>query len=304
LTSFFLSRMGLSVCLLTAATGYAIHIFVEDRFSLANISYENSVPFPEPSLDSQEEIPKELHSIFQQKFTYLGKGHQTYAFVSEDNNYVLKFFKFTYLKPSKMLNLFSSLPQIDKYKVKDEKLKQQKLERLFKGYQIAFEKDKDNSGLIYIHLAKTQHLKTLVSLKDQLGFQHLIPLDPFVFVIQKKVKMTKHELGDLLARQDIEGFKKRMDQLIKLYIDEYQRGLYDSDHNIMSNTGFLHQQAIRLDVGRLTYTKEIEDPAIYVQNLRNIFANRINKWLKNNYPQYAQELIEYTEAKISASSGN
>ena len=71
-----------------------------DDFRLANITYE--LPFKPswkvPSLTKEEY--SRLAQITNQKFTYIGKGAQCYAFASEDGEYVLKFFKFKHLKPN------------------------------------------------------------------------------------------------------------------------------------------------------------------------------------------------------------
>jgi len=52
---------------------------------------------------------QELAQILNQKFSYIGKGAQCYAFVSDDQLYVLKFFKFKHLKPNLLVDLIPSI---------------------------------------------------------------------------------------------------------------------------------------------------------------------------------------------------
>jgi hypothetical protein len=118
-------------------------------------------------------------------------------------------------------------------------------------------------------------------------------------VIQQKAIMTKKVLKDLLNQGDLEAFKLRLDQLIALYLSEYSRGLFDGDHNILSNTGFLPDQAIRIDVGRLALRQEFKNPDIYGKDLRKILSKRIDRWIKSGYPQYYHELHQAIESKLA-----
>src|ERR1700724_132490 len=71
-----------------------------DDFRLSNMTYSLpfKAPWESPSLTPEQH--RELAQILNQKFFYIGKGAQCYAFASDDQQYVLKFFKFKHLKPS------------------------------------------------------------------------------------------------------------------------------------------------------------------------------------------------------------
>src|SRR5947199_6221017 len=78
---------------------------ITDDFRLSGITHEMSIK-DDWKIDPLNENEKaRLRQIFAQKFTYLGKGAQSYAFVSHDNQYVLKFFKFKHLRPNFLLNM-------------------------------------------------------------------------------------------------------------------------------------------------------------------------------------------------------
>src|SRR5215470_15903037 len=130
-TKKFLRRLLIFACSLALIFGLIeLYMLFEDDFSQKNIRYDQPViqGWSAPSLKPQEEA--NLHAILNQRFSYIGKGHQSYAFVSEDNQYVLKFFKFTYLKPSWFLNWLPPLPFIVQYRDSQEKRKQKKLQRV------------------------------------------------------------------------------------------------------------------------------------------------------------------------------
>lgn len=257
--------------------------FLWDSFSLRNITYDGEVEnVPPLSLDEKEQT--KVDAILNQPFTYLGKGHQSYAFISGDGQYVLKFFKFTYLRPSWFIR---------------ETTRQKKLKRMFIGYHLAYTYDRDNTGMVFVHLSKSTNLMKTLTVADQFGIHHSVNLDHVFFVIQQKAIMTKKVLKDLLNQGDLEAFKLRLDQLIALYLSEYSRGLFDGDHNILSNTGFLPDQAIRIDVGRLALRQEFKNPDIYGKDLRKILSKRIDRWIKSGYPQYYHELHQAIESKLA-----
>ena len=55
----------------------------------------------------------------------------------------------------------------------------------FDSYKIAYENLKDETGLIYLHLNKTDFLKQKMIIIDKIGIYHEIDLDSMEFLIQK-----------------------------------------------------------------------------------------------------------------------
>lgn len=280
----YMIRKLLLFFILFAACTYFLH----DRFSIENISYNDAVgDYPAPNMT------QDISTILDQPFTYLGKGHQSYAFISSDGQHVLKFFKFSYLKPA-WHNGWLSVSR------KQELVKQKKLKRVFAGYNTAYTIDQDNTGVQYVHLNKSSNLNKKIIVQDLFGLSHTVDLDHVYFIIQKKASVTRKVLKELLDKGDLEGFKTRIGQLLDMYISEYKRGLIDGDHNIMSNTGFLPDKAIRIDVGRLNIRPEIQDPQVYMKDLRKVVSKRIDKWLKFNYPREYVTLHNDIELKLKS----
>lgn len=284
ITWFFISV----VCLIAGYFGY--RQFVLYPFALSHI-------IPDAKAVVQIALPKvspqdEIHALplFKQKFSYLGQGHQTYAFLSADGQYVLKFFNFARMDAKEPIEWLPAFPFIASYQDHLKKRREKKFNRLFNGYKVAYENDADNTGVVYVHMQKTQHLQTNLVLIDASKREHQIWLDDTIFVIQRKVQPTRDILSQLLDEGKTSEFIDRIRQLISLYLSEYQRGLYDSDHNIMSNTGFDAHKAYRLDVGRLTLNPEYTRPEIYLPDLNKIIQKRVLKWLEKKYPQYYTEL--------------
>jgi len=147
------------------------YVTYRDAFKLSNITMEITGKHVPPLSPEEKQY---ISTILDQPYHYLAEGNQVYAFVSQDNHYVLKFFKFGHLKPSS----FQSTHQ--------ESVKLRKLERLFNAHQVAYCHDKEHCGLIYAHLNFTEDLDKIISLKDKYGFSHSIDLNSTFLFYKKK----------------------------------------------------------------------------------------------------------------------
>jgi hypothetical protein len=234
-------------------------------------------------------MTEEVQGILTQKFYYLGEGKQTYAFVSEDGSYVLKFFK--KFNPS---IFFQFYPQ--SYQEKLKRSQQKQLDWAFTGYALAFEADRENSALILVHFQPSEDLKTLVY--DKLGRAYQASLNQTVFVLQKKGDKTKNILMNLFNHHEIEAAKAHIGALFDLYLSEYNKGLYDRDHNVMHNTGFIGDKPFRIDLGRLRKNEAMKSKDVFKKDLEKIAWKRIDPWMKKYYPQHRAVIKEYLEKKL------
>lgn len=269
-----------------------LYYALTDDFRISNITYEL---FPELSLKlpiptSEEE--ERLNAILQQKFYYIGKGAQSYAFVSEDQNYVLKFFKFKHMKPNWWIQSLPSIPPLREYKESLIQRKLKKLNDVFRGYALAYRKAREESGLIYLHLEATKNLHSSVTVLDKLGFERTIELDPIVFLIQKKGETFGTHLDDKLSHGKVEEAKTSISQILEMYLSEYSKGIYDRDHKLMDNTGFADNKPFHLDAGKLIRDNEMKEKEMYKKDFLQVVWN-IDQWIKINYPNSYKEMSDY-----------
>lgn len=280
----------LLVCVLLFALA-RLYFRVTDDFRIANITYE--IPFHSeweiPSLDmaSQDKV----NTILDQKFSYIGKGAQCYAFGSDDGKYVLKLFKFKHLKPSLFVEYLPAIWPLKNYKEKETARKIRKLESVFVGYRLAYGVHRDETGLLYIQLNPNQgHTKRTVTVRDKIGLERTIDLDSIVFVVQEKAKTTRSVLRESLEKGDVAGAKRRVRQILDLYKLEYSKGIYDLDHGVMHNTGFVGEKPIHLDVGKLTKEERMKSKEYSRSDFAIILA-KFDRWISENFPK------EYPEMK-------
>lgn len=290
------------LCALTVFGGARLYYRLTDDFRLGNIKEEiNYRPEWEIPLPSEEES-QAIGLILKQPFTYIGKGAQSYAFGSADGQYVLKFFKFKHLRPSPFLSWLPSWEPIESYRKKQAARKERKFEGVFSGYHLAYSTHKADSGLIFLHLNKTNDQFPNVILIDKMGLRHNVDLDDVVFLIQRRAETLRTVFNKLLDDGKLDLAKQRIDQIFDLYLSEYQKGIYDHDHGVMHNAGFAGDQPIHLDVGKLKKDDQMRQPEVYSKDIV-LVANRMGSWLKQNRPNEYEALAKHIEAKVSSITG-
>lgn len=273
---------------------FRLYFRLTDDFRLSNITYEMGY-HPEWEVKSLTPLEKQQwNDILSQTFTYIGKGAQAYAFESEDGRYVLKFFKFKHLKPSFLVTLF---PVWTDFQKKEIARKQKKLESVFNGYKLGFDLDQKNAGLIYVQLNPTYEKKE-VRLIDKMGIERTVDVGDIVYVIQEKGETSRTVFNKLFKEGNIDEAKVKLRQLMDLYHDEYQKGLYDRDHGVMHNTGFVESRPFHLDIGKLSYDEKMKDSKNFKEDLM-IVAFKIRRWILQVYPEHYKVMAEDLDKKLS-----
>ncbi len=275
-----------------------VYYSLTDDFRLANIRYDipNRTEWEIAPLDPSQK--NEIDKILSQQFTYIGKGAQSYAFGSADGKHVIKFFKFKHLRPSIFLDLMPPIFDLQNYSKKQYQRKERKLEGVFSGYRLAYEMHRKDSGLVYIHLNTTENQFPKLVVKDKMGWQHTIPLDDVVFILQDYATTARAVISKLLMEGDVEAVKQKIDKIYDLYLSEYAKGIFDNDHGVMRNVGFVADRAIRIDVGKLKNYAEIKSLSYYSKDLV-MTADRMLAWFSHNEKNAYPYLKAYVENKIT-----
>lgn len=275
-----------SVFFLSASLYIAGAYFIDHQFSVNAITIPN---FEEkPHVLSSDEWNFLRHTL-SQHFSYLDRGHQSFAFVSADQKYVLKFFYVRDLKS------FSLLPSPSEEALTKS---QKKLDMVLEGYQVAFEKDRDNCGLLYVQLAPNPDLNLMVTVNDRFGIPHEVNLSKVPFVIQQKVIPTRNMIKSYLDKGDSTQTIEYLKKIADMYKDSYSRGIYDRDRNVIDNTGFIDGRVIRIDAGRLHYGQEWTNPHTFLPDLHLVMVNRIALFLHKYYPFYKVEIVSSIESYL------
>lgn len=244
-----------------------------------------------PVSAEKEQLPPQVNSILEEKFFYLAKGHQSFVFVSEDGEYILKFYRFpSHLRPmSWITHPVAYLFDKNRIKIKDYNL--DKLRSSFESYRIAYNELKEESGLIYLHLDKTDHLKKRIVLVDSLGVSYLVDLDSTHFLVQKKGELIFPLLSNLVKQEKLDDAKKVIDEVIALIVTRCHKGIADLDPVLEKNYGWLAGKAIHLDSGRF---KKVETLSEKEEVLR--ITKGLKVWLQETNP----DLLAHYENRVDS----
>lgn len=254
----------------------------------ANIPYDSKWETNSLELDDRETVEKAL----DQPYRYLGKGCQAYVFASEDGKYVIKFFKYQRFRPQAWIDLFTFIPAVGHYQQFKTQEKKEKLEKVFTSWKIAFEKLRKETGVVYVHLNKTDEWRKSLAIRDKVGMNHEVDLDRTEFVLQHRATMLCPTLDRLVAEGKSNEAENLIDNLLTMLFLEYQRGYADNDHALMQNTGVLNGLPIHIDIGQFIHNDSVKSSKIYKQELYDKTYD-FHRWLKKHQPDLADHLAAF-----------
>jgi hypothetical protein len=259
-----------------ASKGFCLH-FVDVPLS-HNPAWETSAPLP---------------PVFDQPFTYLGRGAQSFVFQSQDQQYVFKLYRF----PSHM-RLFGWLnhPIGYTYSEKRRAIKKHNEERFFLSYNsyfLAYTKLPEETGVVYVHLNPTTHLQKKVRLVDRLGYTYELPLDRLGFVVQKKGTPFMPLFQAAVENHQTETARQMIDGLVDLIVSRCSKGIIDLDNIANDNYGWFEDRAIHLDIGRFTPRENISASEEVLR-----VTHTLGDYLEKNAP----DLLEYYLNKVATSA--
>lgn len=280
------------ICIIYAAGRLYYHM--TDGFMVSNITSENTF---DPQWETHSLAANELQaiqSILQQDFHYLGKGCQSYVFASDDGKYVLKFFKYQRLRPKDWIKYLNFIPFVEKYYENKLEIKRRKMEVFFRSWKIAFDKAQEETGIVYVHLNKSDYLKTELKIFDKMGFEHRLNLDDFEFMVQKRGSMLCDVINQYMAAGELAKAESMLENLVRRIIAQNQRGIADNDHALMQNTGVVDGIPMHIDVGQFVYDDQVKDPQFFMQELFTK-TYKFRKWLKKEHPKLAEQFDSYLQ---------
>lgn len=230
-------------------------------FSLQKIS-SNLVPDPKWAVP---DLSREMQeAVFGQNYRYLASGTECYAFVSDDEKYVIKFFRMKHYVPS-----FGDY-------VKPGKLERRKknLDTIFTAYKSAYDELSEETGIVFIHLNKTNSLNRTLNITDRLGRAYKLNLDQLEFVVQEKAELIFTRLKRLMDQGDHAGVAHAIQSILGLVQKRIDKGFADQDKAVSHNYGFIGDRPVHLDVGRIFKGKK--------ENEYERISARIGKWVEEN----------------------
>ena len=283
----------LLVLFLLACGYWGGYVQLNHNFFISHITLDEWTPANIVPVSSPEEAAT-AKKILDQPFTYLGRGRQSFAFVSQDGKYVLKFIKAHRVNTS---NLYKSFPLpgfLDTFRNQKLRQSQKDITRLLMSFSLAKDPLQKMTGLIYLHTAPIQKLQKQVTLIDRIGFTHHVDIDSVPFLLQLKADHVWKTLKTLLKKKDIPALKNRLSQLVALFVERTNYGIIDPDKQLLKNNniGFIEDRAIYIDLGTFSESTKSQNPKYLRKNFSTL--KPIVHWLQ----EHDRDLAHYFEQQM------
>jgi hypothetical protein len=216
--------------------------YSKDGFSIRRVQLDFFETRKTDPLDPQ------LKGVLSQTYSYLARGRQSYAFVSEDGQYVIKLPRSdSYSLPFWLRSCsFSFLNQRRKL---DSIAKKKRLHSFMNSFCLAYRELKEETALLYLHLSPTDDLKTHLTLQDRFGFKYHLNLDKTAFVLQRKKPLMIPIFKERLKKGDREGAKALLESFMDLIAARAKKGIFNKDGSFLRNFAYDGERVIQIDVG-------------------------------------------------------
>lgn len=253
------------------------------KFSSPTFSPSAEWEFPPLALEEQ----KIVDAVLSQKFTYLARGSQAFAFVSEDNQYVLKLFKQHKWHPGHILG-YIPLPFNPYYK--KYLARQGKQQAVLSSCKAALLHVKEDTGVLYAHLNPTPLRVAKVNLIDKHGKSWVLDLGKSCFLVQKKADLFYPHIQSLMAKDDVEGAKYAITSILKLLDRFIDLGVFENNAILRKNFGFINNEAMQFDIGKFKFDPSRKPDKSEIR----VISKNFHKWIGKNYP----ELLFHFDEKL------
>ncbi len=232
------------------------------------------VHHPEWDFEEQPQHLVNVAQLLKQDYFFLGHGAQCYAFLSADKSTVLKVFKH---------------PRFRRYFFPKD------LSQFFESIRIAYKELREETGLIYVHLNKTDQFHKKLTVWDRIGTAHTFDLDGTQFLLQKRAELASEKLRALRREGNLSEAQQCIDTLLAFHQCCCRKGVIDRDPIFEKNFGIDGKRTFGIDIGSFS-----KDPyaAVPARAKKQLFFATLNfkQWIEKNYP----ELKDYVEEKIYA----
>ena len=255
----------------------------------SSFSFDPSFELEKLTFEKKELVQR----VLSQPFTYLGDGGQGYSFVSQDGNYVLKFFKLHHVTVYDVIRNLSLPGALGV--LKDEWIagRDKDKERMLSSCKIAYERLPKETGMLYAHINQTTNEHPTITLYDAIGAVHHIDLDKAVFALQKKATLAFTHLKEDLLQKDEIAAKGAIDDFLYFVTQRSKKGVEDRDSGLKRNFGYIDGHLMEIDVGSFVLNEDIASGIM----LRNEVAKKgedLRILLAEKYP----ELLPYYDARL------
>jgi hypothetical protein len=219
-------------------------------FAIVNI-------YPTEYRNYETGIPKEgIDKIFSQSFHLFSNGGQSYVFISDDQNTILKLFKFQHHRIPPILEFIPLSGKALERKNQKKAYKRGQLFHAYDSYQNAFSYLKEESNLIEINLSNIRdRYQSKIKIFDAQNICYELDPNLTPFLLQKKVDLFETAIENDLLNHSYDHAFAAISHLLRVIAKRVNLGFADNDAFLIKNIGIDDDKAILIDVGTLESPK-------------------------------------------------
>jgi hypothetical protein len=155
-----------------------------------------------------------------------------------------------------------------------------KKERDFRGYELASDRFKEETGIVTTHLTPSDHAYPTITLYDKLNCRLTLNLNEAPFVLQKRATPIYPQLRAWIRDGKIDVAKEAIQNLKLLLKKRISLGLLDDDVHFYSNFGFVENSPIQVDPGHFT-DGTTPDPDLEIAHI----TRELTTWCQKHAPE-------------------
>jgi len=211
--------------------------WTSDGFRLARIEGFKGIGKERP-------FSAEAENALAQRYFYLGRGRQCFAFVSEDGKYVLKFPRLDRYNDRILFRLnFFNKESVDWRRRSHASRK----EKLFDSFELSFDELFEETAIVAMFNAPKTGKE--VEIFDRLNRSYRLPLEKTAFILQRKLPLFKDVFQKALSENNEVEINRILDSLLNLVVAIAKKGILTKDGSFLNNFGFDETRAYQIDVG-------------------------------------------------------
>ncbi len=256
---------------------------------LSNLPNDPRWEMPQLSLEED----RNLRSLLDQPFTFIGKGGWCFAFLGADQTTVLKFYRHDHLKPLSLVTEFSWHKLLHHCPMLAQGTSYFQ-EFNFSSCVLLHHQLKHRTGLLYAHLNKAQDHFGTVTLIDKIGIRHQIDLDRTEFVIQRKAVFLVDYIAEVMAKNDLKKAQQIIDDYLGCLTELCTSGIRDLDRKFKDNYGVIDERVVTLDISSFVTDPSLKQPAPAKKEII-LKSHAFAKWLSKKYP----DLFTYLDNRLT-----
>lgn len=278
----------------TVSTGI-LYRSLTDGFQPSHVqsSFIHRENWQEPPLSPDKQ--KKVNTILKEHFSYLGRGAQSYAFVSKSGKYVLKIINQMHFKLPRWKDMLYRALRMEKERRKGIARREKRIHFFLSSSTIAYENLREETGILYLHLNRTNHLPKPVTVIDKRGVSHFLDPNNIDFLLQKKAELIAPFIIRCMKEGNKIKAKRQIMRLIAFLIRISKKGIAETDKNLMINAGFVDDQPIFIDIGRFVKDKRFKKKEVYQKDVIKRTLP-LKKWLRSHYPTLVPTLEKSTQS--------